>query len=364
VARQRFEEGVRHYDARDYDKARLAFLQAYLLKEHPAVLLNLAQSELKAGRYAEAAENFAKYIRENPTAPALDHAKNALDEARAQSTEVNVAVSSAEAAITVDGREVGLSPLPHVIYLMPGVHQIEARLGNVSANRSMEAVAGQRVYVTLQLDDSRLAPAAAAQPAVTAAALPPPPVSASCDPPMDDAPSPGFFSWLGDSPGAIATVTVAGLSLGTSAVLAGFASNRYAAANNAKDQITEALDRHAGQGVLTGTAQPCGEDGLAGGAGPISTLLPAGDRNDLVDDYAAACTRFSERSDSGDRLKTLSLISLVVGVAGTVTTVIWYFTDTGGTPRTGRNTLTGLESATVTPLIGKDVGAISIEMKF
>src|SRR3954462_6577807 len=43
IARQRFLEGVRHYDQHDYDKARLAFLQAYLLKPHPAVLLNLAQ---------------------------------------------------------------------------------------------------------------------------------------------------------------------------------------------------------------------------------------------------------------------------------------------------------------------------------
>src|SRR5262245_23442713 len=71
VARQRFREGVAHYDRQDYEKARLAFLQAYLLKPHPAVLLNLAQSELRAGRHAEAAANFAKYLRENPTAPAL-----------------------------------------------------------------------------------------------------------------------------------------------------------------------------------------------------------------------------------------------------------------------------------------------------
>src|SRR5688572_14905382 len=75
IARQRFREGVAHYDRQDYEKARMAFLQAYLLKPHPAVLLNLAQSELRAGRHAEAAENLAKYIRQNPTAPAMEHAK-------------------------------------------------------------------------------------------------------------------------------------------------------------------------------------------------------------------------------------------------------------------------------------------------
>src|SRR6187549_2744232 len=80
VARQRFLEGVKHYDQKDFDKARLAFLQAYLLKPHPAVLLNLAQSELRAGRFADAAQNFAKYVRENPGAEAMSHAKAAFEE--------------------------------------------------------------------------------------------------------------------------------------------------------------------------------------------------------------------------------------------------------------------------------------------
>ena len=44
MARQRFREGVQFYDQHQFEKARLAFLQEYALKPHPAVLLNLAQS--------------------------------------------------------------------------------------------------------------------------------------------------------------------------------------------------------------------------------------------------------------------------------------------------------------------------------
>src|SRR5688572_1685364 len=102
VARQRFQEGVQHYDRKDYEKARLAFLQAYLLKPHPAVLLNLAQSELRAGRYAEAAENFSKYVRENPTADQMSHAKAAFEEARDKVGEVSVEVNATGAIINVD----------------------------------------------------------------------------------------------------------------------------------------------------------------------------------------------------------------------------------------------------------------------
>ena len=44
MARQRFAEGVKLYDQKEYEKARAAFMQAYALKKHPAVLLNLAKA--------------------------------------------------------------------------------------------------------------------------------------------------------------------------------------------------------------------------------------------------------------------------------------------------------------------------------
>src|SRR5678816_2680726 len=65
MARQRFQEGVRYFDAKQYDKARAAFLQAYALKKHPTVLLNLAQSELRSSHDAEAADHFSEFLREN-----------------------------------------------------------------------------------------------------------------------------------------------------------------------------------------------------------------------------------------------------------------------------------------------------------
>src|SRR5690349_6875854 len=69
AARERFKEGVTYFDNKEFERARLAFVQAYALKPHPALLLNLAQSELRSpGHEAEAATHFARYLREHAEA--------------------------------------------------------------------------------------------------------------------------------------------------------------------------------------------------------------------------------------------------------------------------------------------------------
>src|SRR5579885_1111919 len=62
AARARFPEGVDAFDKGNYEAARASFKQAYALKQHPAVLLNLAQSSLKSGHYLEAAKFFQQYL--------------------------------------------------------------------------------------------------------------------------------------------------------------------------------------------------------------------------------------------------------------------------------------------------------------
>jgi len=367
VARQRFLEGVKHYDQKDFDKARLAFLQAYLLKPHPAVLLNLAQSELRAGRFADAAQNFAKYVRENPGAEAMSHAKAAFEEARDKVGEVSLEVNTTGAVINVDGTDVGKSPLTYPIYLMPGRHTLRATKGGLSADESLEAVAGQRVYVTLALPEgSRMAPAAVAAGATSAGPAEEAPVLSSASPAQpdqDSKSSPGFFGWLGDSPGAIALVTVGGLALGTSVVLAAFANNRYASANDARDQIMGALQLNVNKGVLVGTAVPCGDDGIANRNDSFDSRVDPQDVAYLTNAFANACQRFTERSDSGDDLKTMSLVSLGVGVFATVGTVVWYFADSGGDGDSAKANPNG-QRARLTPVLTPGLSGVWLDVAF
>lgn len=368
MARQRFREGVAHYDRQDYEKARLAFLQAYMLKPHPAVLLNLAQSELRAGRHAEAAANFAKYLRENPSAPATDHAKSGFDEARAKVTELNVQVNAPGAQISVDGGDAGRSPLAVPLYLMPGRHSVLARKGNASAEKVLDAIAGRREYITLELQEGY-----SAQPAVAAAAAPASsgglatgvasgPVGA--EPGTDTGHGQGFFEWVGSSPASVATVTVAALALGTSAVLAGFASNRYAAANDARSQIMSALQGHVDRGVVALDTVPCGSSGIASGVVQFGPGVQESDQQTLISQYANACELFTERSDSGDRLKTLSLVSLGVGAFAAIGTVVWYFSDSSGGGSASSSSTNPLRSASLVPVLTPQTQGFQLQMSF
>jgi len=358
IARQRFREGVAHYDRQDYEKARMAFLQAYLLKPHPAVLLNLAQSELRAGRHAEAAENFAKYIRQNPTAPAMEHAKSGFEEAKLRVTELNVQVNASGASVSVDGADVGRSPLPNVVFLMPGRHTVMARKGSASAERVLDAVAGRREYIALELREGyAVAPVVAPTPEGGSTQ------AASGQVGADTGSGQGFFSWIGSSPGTVATVTVAGLALGTSAVLAGFANNRYAAANDARGQIMAALETHVAEGYFAADTVPCGADGVAGGNVEFDSELTPAEQQSLIDDYANACDVFNDRSDSGDQLKTLSLVSLGVGAFATIGTIVWYFSDSSGGGGSGEGEAT-IRRATLTPLLSPTTQGLILNLNF
>jgi len=368
IARQRFLEGVRHYDQHDYDKARLAFLQAYLLKPHPAVLLNLAQSQLRAGRYAEAAENFAKYIRENPTAEAMSHAKAAFEEARDKVGEISVEVNQTGAIINVDGSDVGKSPLPYAVYMMPGRHTVRATKGGLSADESLEAIAGQRMYVTIALPEgSRMAPVAGAAAATAAAPTLSEPNPLPAPPPEPDKQqSKGFFSWLGRTPLAIGTVTVAGMGLATSAVLAGFANNQYESANDARNQIMTALQQYVDARNLVSSAVPCGPEGIANNPESFDAGVSPENVKKVSGQFGNACARFNERSESGDQLKTLSLISLGVGAFAAVGTVVWYFTDIGGSPSETTEAKKGSSrrQARLTPLLSPGLQGLQLDVTF
>jgi hypothetical protein len=62
-ARTRFQEGVTLYDQGRFEAARVKFKQAYALKKHPDVLLNLGWSNLKSGHKDEAQAAFSDYLR-------------------------------------------------------------------------------------------------------------------------------------------------------------------------------------------------------------------------------------------------------------------------------------------------------------
>src|SRR5580658_10616449 len=94
MARARFKEGVGYYDKGQFELARASFLQAYALKKHPAVLLNLAWSCIKSGHTLESARYFKQFLSDGKdviTDKQRADATDGLSQARAKLGQIDVA---------------------------------------------------------------------------------------------------------------------------------------------------------------------------------------------------------------------------------------------------------------------------------
>jgi hypothetical protein len=331
MARERFKEGVAYFDKKDFAKARVAFLQAYALKKHPAVLLNLAQSELRSGHEADAAKHFAQYLREHKEATEAERqgAETGLTAAKALVAEVSLEVDATGAEIYVDGDLEGQAPLPGSIYLAPGAHEIQARKDGKTATSEVNAAAGQSTTVTLKVGT----PVKPRPSAGGAAGSDEQPAS-----PEDDArPSgerEGFVPWLTSTPGAMIGAGLTGVGLIGGGAFALGSKSAYDAA----DSVAEQIEQKAVQtdGKLDGGKGAC--------VNPEAWLQSStlwGTQNETVTDtqrknrarqYVDNCNKYSDNVESGDTFKKLAIVSLAVAGAAAVGTIVYYFVDADTKP--------------------------------
>jgi tetratricopeptide (TPR) repeat protein len=124
-AQRRFAEGAEAYQSGEFERARLAFEQAYALEPLPVLLLNLGQAEFRTGHYVQSARHLAAALREAEVRRAeREAAERTLREAEKQVGRVQVSANTDGAAIAVDGETVGSSPMLYVWHVEPGEHQL------------------------------------------------------------------------------------------------------------------------------------------------------------------------------------------------------------------------------------------------
>jgi hypothetical protein len=324
MARERFKEGVQYFDQELYDKARAAFVQAYALRKHPAVLLNLAQSEVRSGHEADAATHFAQYLREHKEATEAERqgAVAGLAAAKAAVMEVPVEVDADGAEVFVDQTLQGTSPLPQPLYLAPGRRTILARKEGREDSVQLDAAAGHSTTVTLRLR----------RPKQEAAPRPTPAEPAEAEPIQDEpvreptatVESKGFFAWAADSPVAWigGGLTLAGIVGGVGFGLG--AADSYDSA----DSVLARIRQEATADGLMSTQGLCSNPAVALMQATSLKVEPA----QRAADYEKACARYSDNIDSGDSLKTLSTVSWVVAGVAAAGTIVYYFVDTSGSP--------------------------------
>jgi hypothetical protein len=202
IARQRYEEGVKAFDAGKFEDARAAFLQAYALKRHPAVLLNLGQSELRSGHYEDAGNHLQQFLRLHTTASAAQKtaAEKGIADAKKKTGFVIVIVDANGADVSVDGTSVGRAPFLDPVFVKPGKRTLVATYQNKSATTQVDAKVGAATMASLTLGTSGGAPAPTPMPApapeptpVTPAPTPAPVASA----PVSEPPPPPPSSMMG-----------------------------------------------------------------------------------------------------------------------------------------------------------------------
>jgi hypothetical protein len=192
VARARYEEGVKAFDAGRFEDARAAFLQAYALKRHPAVLLNLGQSELRSGHVEDAGMHLQQFLREMPSASPdqKSTAEKGIAEAKRKTGYVVTIVDANGADIAVDGTFVGKSPMLDVIFVKPGAHTISASYGGKTALSKVDVKMGAASAANLVLGTSGAPIAATPAPTPTPAVNPTPAPTPTPTPAVKPTPAP------------------------------------------------------------------------------------------------------------------------------------------------------------------------------
>ena len=153
-AATRFERGVKLYEAHDYAAALAEFEAAHRLVPRYEVLFNIGVTDKKLFRYNDAVRALTHYLDEGGSFVPRDRraeVERELAEIRALVAEVAVSVEGAPAAIEVDGRLMGTTPLDGPLLLAAGAHTLKAtRAGCDAAERTIDVVSGEHVAVALQ----------------------------------------------------------------------------------------------------------------------------------------------------------------------------------------------------------------------
>ncbi|HEY5283850.1 MAG TPA: PEGA domain-containing protein, partial [Polyangia bacterium] len=164
AAMKHFARAIEMVDKGDFQGGLQAFKDAYAAKPHYAVWYNIAQAHISLGQPLEALETLLRYLREGQDQIALEErlqVETQIKTLEAFLGELEVTTEPSGALLTVDGREIGRTPLAEPIRLVAGTHKITASLdGRPTVERTVSMAKERRYQLYLQLPPQPLKVAA------------------------------------------------------------------------------------------------------------------------------------------------------------------------------------------------------------
>jgi PEGA domain-containing protein len=154
-ALQTFKEGIEAFDRRDFEAARVAFLQTFALKPSaPVVRRNLGLAEIYSGHYLDGARRLGRVIHTTDEGTSMDRARmvESLKKAEAHLERITVEVNVEGAEIQIGDVDLGVSPLPFAWYLEPGSYDVRiSKPGFAPYSETRLARAGNAQHLRVHL---------------------------------------------------------------------------------------------------------------------------------------------------------------------------------------------------------------------
>ena len=345
MARARFQEGVAFFDKHEYEQARAAFLQAYALRKHPVVLLNLAQSSLKSGHTLEAARYFQQFLHDYSSATQAQRsdAETGLADANTKLGRIDVTSAPSGAEIWVDDQREGIAPFDHPIEVEPGAHAVGARGRGGDESVQVTATAGQivtaRFGAPAAVAPVAPVPVAAPPPAAEPTPAPTPPAAEPPPAPPAEATSPASAPAESHAGGGFFPSNMTPVIIGGVFALAGFGT-----------AIVMAVQKSSAQSSANSVASQIVQKG--GVAGTCVNPLPGSY-------FSNPCSVLSSDDNNVNTDATIASIGLGVGIAASVITLGYFAFASRDSSSAAAST-----HPVVTPLIGKGLGGVALGASF
>ena len=159
-------QGTKLYQQGDVAGALEQFNAAYAAYASPKLMFNIGQANRDLRRPVEALEAFEKFLAGAADAPPemIADARKSVAQLQEKLGRIQIDCETAGAEVSVDGRSVGLAPVPDPIWATPGRHQVAAKHASTApALEDVDVTAGSVSTVTMRMP-SLAAPLAAPAP--------------------------------------------------------------------------------------------------------------------------------------------------------------------------------------------------------
>jgi hypothetical protein len=147
-------QGTKLYQQGDVAGALEKFNAAYAAYPSPKLMFNIAQADRDLGRPVEALEAFEKFLAgaADTSLETVADVRKSVAELQRKLGRIQIDCETAGAEVSVDGKSVGVTPLPEMIWATHGRHQVTAKHASAApAIEDVEVTAASVSTVTMRL---------------------------------------------------------------------------------------------------------------------------------------------------------------------------------------------------------------------